>query len=195
MPRPAVSSVVAVLLLVIGLFVGSVGYYALQGAPAVTTATTISTTTATTSTTKTATVTQQTTTTQFSLTTQLATTTLIVATTVTGSSTGGGVADVQTLVVSCTAAEGPAPPETCSLILVNYGPATVGVASSCSLTLGGKTYAGTTSAQPTIVADTSSGLNCVGPVTAGAYATPGSQVTGSVSLTNGGSALFSATAS
>ena len=125
--------------------------------------------------------------------TETVTTTSIL--TITPSGVFVGTAQVQASVTSCTAAAGPSAPETCELVLTNSGNASVAVTASCSLTFGGHTYSGTTSAQPTIPAGGSASLNCVGPNAAGAFATPGIQVTGAVILANGGNALFSATAS
>jgi hypothetical protein len=79
--------------------------------------------------------------------------------------------------------------------LTNSGNANTSVTASCSLTFGGHTLAGTTSAQPTVPSGGTASVNCVGPATAGDFATAGSQVTGAVILANGGNALFSAVAS
>ena len=107
----------------------------------------------------------------------------------------GAFPQLQAYVTSCTPAAGPAPPETCSLVLTSAGTTNVGVTGACSLTFGGRTYPGTTSAKPTVQPGGSVSLACVGPSTSGAYAPPGSQVAGSVFLTDGRSLPFSGTGS
>jgi len=102
-------------------------------------------------------------------------------------------AQVQASVTSCVPTTATTGPELCSVILTNSGNANAAVTGVCSLTFGGKSYSGTTGAA-TVSAGSSASVVCsAGSATA--YATSGSQITGSVILANGGNALFSATAS
>ena len=93
--------------------------------------------------------------------------------------------------------------EYCEVGLMNSGEAGTATTGNCSLTYGGKTYAGYTG--PTLATAVSPG----GPqqlipgsnrttycqASTGGEAEAGEQVTGSIHLANGGEALFSATAS
>ena len=101
-------------------------------------------------------------------------------------------ARVQASVTSCVQVAGPL--EQCNILLTNSGNANTATTGSCSITFGGTTHAGTIASGGTITAgSTLAGVTCTN--TAGGAATAGSQITGSVILTNGGNALFSASAS
>jgi flagellin-like protein len=105
-------------------------------------------------------------------------------------------AQVQASVTSCTyTGASPTGTEACNLILTNSGNANTVATTSCSLTYGGVTHTGVTSGPATtiITAGQTAAAICTGPV--GAAPTVGSQISGSVILTNGGNALFTATAS
>jgi len=91
--------------------------------------------------------------------------------------------------------------EVCTLILVNSGNANTATTGSCSLTYKGATYGGESSNVNPPVAPVSQAVNSGGSPTVycmgltGAAAGAGTQITGSVILSNGGNALFSGTAS
>ncbi len=106
-------------------------------------------------------------------------------------------AQVQASVSSCVATGAlSTAPEVCTLVLTNSGNANTIVtngAGYCSLTYGGAAHSGNVANGGTVVAGSSlAGVTCT---TVGAFAAPGSQVTGQVVLANGGNALFSATGS
>jgi len=83
--------------------------------------------------------------------------------------------------------------EVCTLILTNSGNANTATTASCRLTYLGVGYSGTVANGGTVTAGAAlNGVTCTGGTVA---AGSGAQVTGSVILTNGGNALFSATAS
>jgi len=106
-------------------------------------------------------------------------------------------AQVQASVTNCSyTGTSPTGTEACNLVLTNSGSANTMATASCSLTYGGSTHIGTTSgaAYTTgIPAGQTALAICTGA--AGAAPTVGAQISGSVILTNGGNALFSATAS
>jgi flagellin-like protein len=107
-------------------------------------------------------------------------------------------AQVQASVTSCVASgSGATAQETCNLVLTNSGNANTQATTSCSLTFGGKTVIGVTSgaAVTSVPAGSTALAVCTGAQGAGNSAAVGSQVTGSIILTNGGNALFSATGS
>ena len=97
-------------------------------------------------------------------------------------------AKVEAISYSCSGT-----PEVCTIGLENIGTANTALSGTCTLTFGGTSYAG-------VAAITSGSLNggssavttCTGP--AGSHATAGSQVVGSILLTNGADVLFSAVA-
>ena len=97
-------------------------------------------------------------------------------------------AKVEAISYSCTGT-----PVVCTVGLQNIGTANTALFGSCSLTFAGTTYSGT-------AVVTSGSLNggntavvtCTGP--AGSHASGGSQVVGSILLTNGANVLFSANA-
>jgi len=109
-------------------------------------------------------------------------------------------AQVQASVTSCVAST-VANQEDCTLILTNSGNAATSTTTACSLTFKGATYSGYVS----VAGNAAVGASIAVPVgstsahctSAGAPAAAGAgvQVTGSVVLTNGGNALFSAVAS
>jgi len=109
-------------------------------------------------------------------------------------------ARVQASVTNCSLST-VANQEDCTLILTNTGNAATSTTTACSLTFKGATYSGFVSVAGNAVAGASIAVP-VGSTTAhctssGAPASAGAgvQVTGSVILTNGGNALFSAVAS
>ena len=113
--------------------------------------------------------------------------------TVSATTPNGGTAQVQASVTSCVA-DGTTG-EICNLVLTNSGNANVLPTGSCSLTYGGRTWSGTT-ATTVLAAGSSGSYACTSNGGTGqGSAVVGSQVTGSVILSNGGNALFSATAS
>jgi flagellin-like protein len=107
-------------------------------------------------------------------------------------------ARVQANVTSCVASgSGATAQETCNLLLTNTGNANAVATTSCSLTFAGKTVIGVTSgaAVTSIPSGGNAAAICTGAQGAGNSAAVGSQVTGSIILTNGGNALFSAVGS
>ena len=99
-------------------------------------------------------------------------------------------AQVQASVTSCAYGAGK---ETCNLVLTNSGNANTAATASCSLTYGGATHTAVWAVATTIPSGGSLSGTC--SYTTVTPAGAGVQVTGAVILTNGGNALFSATAS
>ena len=111
-----------------------------------------------------------------------------------------GVAQVSATVTSC---QWSGTHEYCEVGLTNSGSIDVATTGACSLDYGGQTYGGYTG--PSLAAAVSPGAsqqivvggsvtgNCQG--SSGGAAVAGVQVTGTISLENGGEALFSGTAS
>ena len=109
-------------------------------------------------------------------------------------------AQVQASVTSCVAST-VATQEDCTLVLTNSGNAATSTTTACSLTYKGATYSGFVSAAGNSAGPGASialpvGTTAAHCTSAGAPAAAGAgvQVTGTVVLTNGGNALFAATA-
>ena len=95
-------------------------------------------------------------------------------------------ARVEAISYSCTGT-----PEVCTVGLQNIGTANVVLFGSCTLTFAGTTYSGTAAVTSGSLNGGSTALvTCTGP--AGSHAAVGSQVVGSILVSNGANILFSA---
>jgi len=85
-------------------------------------------------------------------------------------------------------------PESCTLYLTNSGSGNAALVGTCTLNFGGSRYIGTASiVSGSIGAGSSGTVSCVSN-TAGSHAASGTQITGWVTISNGGEVLFAATA-
>ena len=201
--RIAISGLVSgAALMIVGLVIGAGIVFAttyVYGGPATRTVT--ETVTTSTNGVVTNAVTTTVTTTARTAATATVTATLVTTLTVYSSSTVYA-AQIQVGGVSCKAST-ITHQEDCALVLTNSGNADTATAGTCSLTYGGGTYSAYfstagNSAGPgepvSINAGTSVNGHCTSSNAAGS-ATPGTQVAGSIALSNGASVPFSTTAS
>ena len=122
--------------------------------------------------------------------------TITTTTTATVTQTPGGfsvTAQVEASVNECNYNGISGGAEACQVVLTNSGNLSVSTTGSCSLTYGGGTYAGILSGGGTVAPGSSLTVVCASASSTGAGA--GVQVTGSISLSDGGMAVFSGTAS
>jgi flagellin-like protein len=96
-------------------------------------------------------------------------------------------------VVSAGAASCSGTPEVCTLFLHNIGSASTTITGTCSLKFGGASYQGSSAV---VSGNLNSGnvasITCTAP--GGAHANSGSQITGSITLSNGAQVLYSGSA-
>lgn len=120
----------------------------------------------------------------------LATTTTV---TVTNPTTVIGSAQVTASVVACNYNTMVSGAEACEVVLTNSGNVSTGTTGACTLTYEGGNHQGEVSGGGTVAAGSYITVTCAFAV--GTGLSPGTQITGAIYLTNGGSALFSGTAS